>query len=138
MIFLTGENDIVSAFVSSKTGDQYVDVMRTLGVLTPEGRIVGGIVLTNYTGHGIELSIAGKGCVSRGAWQAIGDIVFRELGCRRLSVTTRRSNKRVCKLAPRFQFRFEGIARRFYGNEDGIVFSLLREEAVKHGYWKEG
>lgn len=137
MIFLTGENDIVSAFVSSKTGDQYVDVMRTLGILTPEGRIVGGFVLTNYTGHGVELSVAGKGCVSRGAWRELGDIVFRELACQRLSVTTRRSNKRVRKMAPRFKFKFEGIARRFYGDEDGIVFSLLRDEAIQNGYWKE-
>lgn len=137
MIFLRGEDAIVSAYVSGQTGDQYIDVMRTLGILNDQGRIVGGFVVTNYTGYGVELSIAGRGCVSRGAWNALGDIVFRELGCQRLSVTTRRSNKRVRKMAPKFKFKFEGIARRFYGDEDGIVFSLLRDEAIQHKYWKD-
>jgi RimJ/RimL family protein N-acetyltransferase len=137
MIFLRGEDAIVSAYVSGQTGDQYIDVMRTLGILNDHGRIVGGFVVTNYTGYGVELSIAGRGCVSRGAWNALGDIVFRELGCQRLSVTTRRSNKRVRKMAPKFKFKFEGIARRFYGDEDGIVFSLLRDEAIQHKYWKD-
>lgn len=137
MIFLRGEDQIVSAYVSGQTGDQYAEVMRTLGVLSEEGRIIGGFVLTNYTGYGVEMSLAGRGCVSRNAWDILGDIVFRELGCQRLSITTRRSNKRVRKLAPRFKFKFEGAARRFYGNEDGLVFSLLRDEAVTLGYWKE-
>ncbi|MBX5089347.1 GNAT family N-acetyltransferase [Rhizobium lentis] len=137
MIFLRGEDEIVSAYVSGQTGDRYSDVLRTLGILNHEGRIIGGFVVTNYTGFGAELSIAGRGCVARDAWKALGDIVFGELGCQRLSVTTRRSNKRVRKMAPKFKFKFEGIARRFYGDEDGIVFSLLRDEAILHKYWKD-
>lgn len=137
MILLRNEPEIVSAFVAGQTGDKYCDVMRALGILSGEGRIVGGVLLTNYTGYGVEMTLAGKGCVSRGAWQAIGDMAFGELGCQRISVTTRRSNKRVCKLVPRLKFKFEGVARRFYGKEDGIVFSLLRDEAVQNGYWKE-
>lgn len=137
MMLLRNEPEIVSAFVAGQTGDTYCDVMRALGILSGEGRIIGGVLLTNYTGYGVEMTLAGKGCISRGAWQAIGDMAFGELGCQRLSVTTRRSNKRVCKLVPRLKFKFEGVARRFYGKEDGIVFSLLRDEAVQNGYWKE-
>lgn len=137
MMVLRNEDQIVTAYVAGQTGDQYSDVMRTLGILSSEGRLTGGFVLTNYTGTGIELSLAGNGCVTRFAWQAVGDTVFGELGCQRLSVTTRRTNKRVRKMAPRFGFKFEGIARRFYGSEDGLVFSLLRNEAIQHGYWKE-
>lgn len=137
MIFLRNEDAIVSAYVSGHTGDQYADVIRTLGVLSPEGRLVGGFVLTNYSGHGVEMSLAGKGCVARDAWDMLGTIIFGELGCQRLSVTTRRSNKKVRKLAPKFHFKFEGVSRRFYGNEDGLVFSLLRDEAILHKYWKD-
>lgn len=137
MMMLRNEPEIVSAFVSGQTGDIYSDVMRALGILSVEGRIIGGVLLTNYTGHGVEMTLAGKGCISRTAWQAIGDMAFGELGCQRISVTTRKSNKRVCKLAPRLKFKFEGIARKFYGKEDGVMFSLLRDEAIQHGYWKE-
>ncbi|RVL48485.1 N-acetyltransferase [Sinorhizobium meliloti] len=137
MILLSNEPAIVSAFVSGQTGDQYTDVMRALGILSREGRIIGGVLLTNYTGFGVELTLAGRGCISRTAWQAIGDLAFGDLGCQRISVTTRKSNKRVCKLAPRLKFKFEGIARKYYGKEDGVMFSLLRDEAIQHGYWKE-
>lgn len=137
MMLLRDEPQIVSAFVSGQTGDQYTDVMRALGILSREGRIVGGVLLTNYTGFGVELTLAGKGCISRSAWQAIGDMAFGELGCERISVTTRKSNKRVCRLAPRLKFKFEGVARRYYGKEDGVMFSLLRDEATRYGYWRK-
>lgn len=135
--FLINENEIVSAYVSGHTGDQYTDVIRSLGVLSREGRLIGGLLATNYTGHGVELSLAGYGCIRRDAWQVFGDIVFNELGCRRLSVTTRRTNKRVCRLAPRLHFKFEAVLRKYYGSEDGIHLSLLREEAIEHGLWKD-
>lgn len=137
MMLLRNEPEIVSAFVAGQTGDQYCDVMRALGILSGEGRIVGGVLLTNYTGYGVEMTLAGKGCISRGAWQAIGDMAFGELSCQRISVTTRRSNKKVCRLAPRIGFKFEGIARRYYGREDGVVFSILLEEAKQRGLWRE-
>lgn len=137
MMLLRDEPEIVSAFVSGQTGDQYTDVMRALGILSREGRIIGGVLLTNYTGFGVELTLAGKGCISRSAWQAIGDMAFGELGCERISVTTRKSNKRVCRLAPRLKFKFEGVARRYYGKEDGVMFSLLRDEATRYGYWRK-
>jgi len=137
MMLLRDEPEIVSAFVAGQTGDQYTDVMRALGILSREGRIIGGVLLTNYTGFGVELTLAGKGCISRSAWQAIGDMAFGELGCERISVTTRKSNKRVCRLAPRLKFKFEGVARRYYGKEDGVMFSLLRDEATRYGYWRK-
>lgn len=137
MIYLEGEHEIVSAYVSGQTGDPYANVVRSLGVLTDEGRIIGGFVFTRYTGHGVEVSLAGRGCIMREAWQRVGNIVFGELACQRLAVTTRRSNKRVCRLAPRLHFRFEGIARKYFGDEDGVSLSLLRSEAVQHGLWKE-
>lgn len=137
MMLLRDEPEIVSAFVAGQTGDQYSDVMRALGILSREGRIIGGVLLTNYTGFGVELTLAGKGCISRSAWQAIGDMAFGELGCERISVTTRKSNKRVCRLAPRLKFKFEGVARRYYGKEDGVMFSLLRDEATRYGYWRK-
>lgn len=137
MMLLRDEPEIVSAFVAGQTGDQYTDVMRAIGILSREGRIIGGVLLTNYTGFGVELTMAGKGCISRSAWQAIGDMAFGELGCERISVTTRKSNKRVCRLAPRLKFKFEGVARRYYGKEDGVMFSLLRDEATRYGYWRK-
>lgn len=136
MMVLLGENAIVCAYVGSLTGDTYSDCIRSIGIISDEGRLVGGIVFTNYTGAGVEMSLAGRRSITPTAMQAIGDVAFGDLGCMRLSVTTRKSNKRVCKIAPRAGFKFEGIARRFYGDEDGVVLSLLRDEAIQKGYWR--
>lgn len=136
MIVLVGEDAIVRAWVSQKTGDPHHEG-ETLGMLSNDKRLIGGFIFTNWTGAGIELTMAGRGCMSRLAWQAVGDFVFRHKGCERLQVTTRASNKHVCRLIPRMKFRFEGTARRAYGNEDGKVFSLLRNEAIQLGYYRE-
>jgi len=133
---LVGEDVIVRSWVSQKTGDPHHDG-ETLGILSEQGRIIGGFIFTNWTGAGIELTLAGRGCVSRLAWQAVGDFVFRHKGCVRLQVVTRKSNKRVRTMAPRFGFKFEGTLRRYYGDEDGLCFSLLRNEAVQLGYYRE-
>lgn len=135
MKILVGEDAIVRAWVGQKTGDPQHEG-ETLGIIDHTG-LIGGFVFSNWTGAGIDLTLAGKACVSRLAWQAVGDFVFRHKGCVRLQVVTRKTNKRVCRMAPRFGFKFEGTLRRFYGDEDGKVFSLLRNEAVQLGYYRE-
>lgn len=133
---LLGEDEIVRSWVSQKTGDHYAEG-ETLGILSTEGRLVGGFVFTNHTGASIDMSLAGKGCVTRFAWQAAGEFVFGMKRCQRLQVVTRHSNKTVRRMAPRFKMKFEGRLRRFYGDEDGLLFSLLRDEAIALGYYKE-
>lgn len=136
MRILVGEDEIVRAWVSQKIG-QPIEQGETLGVLTPEGRLIGGFVFNHFQGDCIDMSLAGRGCILRSVWQAVGSYVYRQRGCARLQVVTRSSNKAVRSMAPRLKFKFEGKLRRFYGNEDGLLFSLLREEAIALGYYRE-
>lgn len=142
MKILIGQDDIVRAWVAQKAGFPLSEG-RAFGVWSDtQGRLTGGAVFTNFSGVGIEMTIAGRGCFSRELWHVIADYVFRHMGCTRLVVTTRRGTKRrknpINSMARRFGFKFEGIARRAYGDSDGMQWSLLREEAIDLGYLKEG
>jgi hypothetical protein len=132
---LIGADPDVDTFVAIETGDPMYGSFRTIAIRNGQGRLVAGLCLNNYTGNGIELSGAGKAICLRSARQKLCDLVFGFLGCRRMSITVRKSNKRMRALAPRLGFKFEGIARAYYGNEDGLVLSLLINEAIEHGHW---
>jgi RimJ/RimL family protein N-acetyltransferase len=126
-MILLGQNDTVAAFVARYSGRPFHPPFETIGIAC-DGALTGGFVFTGYNGDAVEMSVAGHGIVSRGAWRAACSYVFDQLGCKRLQMHTRRSNKTVRTILPRFGMTFEGIARRFYGDEDGIVFSLTADD----------
>ena len=72
----------------------------------------------------------------REARQVLCDVVYGFLGCRRMGIVVRKTNKRMQRMAIRLGFTFEGKLRRYYGTEDGIVYSLLSDEAVALGHWQ--
>src|SRR5262249_18230999 len=119
---------VVADWVGKQNGKPFENFDAAFGVLNPSGTLVGGFVFTGHNGSMIELSIAGYGCVFRKNWQAVKTYVFDQLECDRLQFHTRRSNKLVCRMARKFGLTYEGIARRFYGNEDAVQFSLTRDD----------
>lgn len=135
MRLVFGAPQAVSAFLAEQIGEVFTPPISTIGVVDEAGNIVAGVAFTSYTGYGIEMTLAGRPCLSRSVRQAISDYVFGWLGCRRLAIVTRRSNKRVRRLAPRLGFTFEGRARGYYGEEDGLMYSLLGNEAIAQGHW---
>lgn len=135
MRLVFGAPQAVSAFLAEQIGEVFTPPISTIGVVDAAGNIVAGIAFTGFTGYGVEMTLAGRLCLTRAVRQTISDYVFGWLGCRRLAIVTRRSNRRVRRLAPRLGFTFEGRARGYYGEEDGLAYSLLSEEAVSHGHW---
>lgn len=127
MSLLFGHDKAVADWVSSKVGKEFHAPYTSIGIVSSEGRLTGGFVFNSYTQDGINMSLAGD-VAKRGVWVAVADYVFKQLGCSRLAVQTRRSNKIVKKLAPRLGFKFEGIARNYYGKEDGFVYSMTKDD----------
>lgn len=60
--------------------------------------------------------------------RAIGHYVFRQLGCARVTMKTRKSNKRACKAARIAGFQFETILKNWYGDEDGVQFKMTSDK----------
>ncbi len=109
------------------------DPYSAFGLVDAEGRIQGGFVFTGYTGDSIELSAAGRAIATRGAINALLNYVFVQLGCSRIEMNVRRSNKRVLRMFKPAKdggvgVTYEGISRKLYGREDGVRFSLVSDD----------
>lgn len=97
--------------------------------LVNNGRIVCVSIFNDYTGDNVELSVAADGIIPRRFLQFCAEYAFNQLGCNRVTARSRASNKRVASLAKRLGFEVEGRLRQFYGDEDAILYGLLRNEA---------
>lgn len=126
---LIGHDDLVAGWVKEITGKVFHPPFSTIGIVGPDGDFSGAFVFTGYNGDGIEMSLAGRGVVSRDAWRAVLAYVFDQLKCSRLQMHTSRRNRKVRKnLAELFPKGFEGIARRFYGRDDAVCFALTVDD----------
>jgi RimJ/RimL family protein N-acetyltransferase len=124
-LIVLGQSDLVADWVAHVSGKPFARPYEAIGIAS-QGRLVGGMVFTGYNGDGVEVSIAGRS--AREGWRAAVDYAFGQLGCSRLQVHTRYSNKTVKAMLPRMGFTFEGPARKFYGTEDGLTYSLTIDD----------
>lgn len=127
---LFGHDESVASWVAQQAGGKpFVQPFTAFGFVDPAGRLTGGAVFTGYNGDNVELSLAGRAAATRSGLAAITAYVFSQLKCSRLQMHTRKSNRRVLRmLAHRLGVRYEGVAHRYFGREDGIVYSLTIDE----------
>ena len=124
-MILLGHDQTVADWVATKTGKPFHSPFTAIGIIDSGGTLTGGYVFTGYNGDGVELSLAGRGVITRDGWRVVLDYVFNQLNCVRMQMHTSRRNKKVCKiLHDQFPKGYEGIARRFYGKDDGVVYAL--------------
>jgi hypothetical protein len=100
-----------------------------LGVIE-DGRIIAGLVFNHFTGNDIHMTAAGE---PRGFspifLRRVGDYVFGELGCLRVSFTTERRG--VIKRAMRLGARVEGFKRDHFGiGRAGTMLGLLKDDWI--------
>lgn len=138
MNLLLGHDTAVAEWVGTMNRKAFHPPFSAIGVLDSRGKIVGGFVFTGYNTDGVEMSLAGWGVQSRDAWRAVIAYVFGQLGCVRMQMHTRRSNRPVRKMAARL-FHYEGTALRFYGEENGLCYSLTADDLPAfRAKWKLG
>ena len=128
-MIVLGHDQLVADWVAAQTGKAFHAPFVAIGVADRSGALTGGYVFTGYNGDGVELSLAGRGVAHRDGWRVVLDYVFNQLGCVRMQMHTSRRNKKVCRnLHELFPKGFEGIAKRFYGKDDGVCFALTIDE----------
>ena len=88
----------------------------------------GAYIFNRFTGPDVELTVVGKGAISRTAFNAAASYVFDQIGCIRVSATIRADNTRALAVAEKFGFKREGIRRKGFKDTDAILLGLLKEE----------
>lgn len=86
------------------------------------GEIVAGVLFNCFDGPNVHVTVAGGGW-TRGFLRAVGDYVFRQLGCARMTFTT--EQEAVARLAGRLGALREGLMRDCFGaGRNGILLGV--------------
>lgn len=123
------EGDEVTSFVEKKLGITISKPNMALGFLTGDKRPLAAFVFNDYSGANVELTaLAEPGGLTRGVLRYVAKYAFEKLKCRRVTVRTKKRNKRVLRIANRFGFAYENVAKDFYEDCDAVVFRMLRKD----------
>ena len=118
-------DDRVARFVGERVGAIIYPPFTCMGI-ERDGEIVAGAVFNCFTGHDVEVTVAGHGW-TRGFFRAVGDYVFGQLGCVRMQVTTEQET--IARVSERMGGKREGMLRNKFGRgRDGIVLGVLDTE----------
>lgn len=117
----------VSKFVGSKINKIIYPPFTAMGI-EKDGQIVVGAVFNCFTGHDLSVTVAGdKGSFTRGFIRAVGEYVFDQLGCLRMSITT--NQPEVIEIAHRLGAHTDGHKRNHFGQgQDATLLGILRED----------
>lgn len=118
-------DDRVARFVGAHINAIIYPPFTCMGI-ERDGQIIGGVVFNCFTGHDLEVTVAGTGW-TRGFFKAVGEYVFRQLGCIRMQITT--EQEAIARVSERMGGRREGVLRDKFGRgRDGIVIGVLEQE----------
>lgn len=131
MLVMTGADvPAVKQYIENRLGVFISEPSISLGFAT-SGRVrpLCAVVLNDYTGSNIELTIvAERGGVTLGVLRYLARYIFGQLGCRRVTIRTKKRNKTVQKMALRYGFRFEAVAKHYYFDDDAVIYRMLRAD----------
>jgi RimJ/RimL family protein N-acetyltransferase len=109
----------------------FVKPFTTIGICNA-GHYTGAYVFNDFNWPDIEITVVGRGAITRDAFKAAAHYVFVQLGCIRVSARVRSDNIRLIKMMERIGFVREGCVRRHFIDADGILMGMLKEEY--HGW----
>jgi ribosomal protein S18 acetylase RimI-like enzyme len=113
-----------------KSDKQWGDWFQAIG-LERDGKIEAVAIYNGLTDHDVEMTVAavsGRKWASRSLLKAAFQYPFVQLGIDRVTAHIRESNTPALFAAERAGFKIEGRARKWFGNEDAIMFGMLKSE----------
>ena len=137
MRLVAGHDETVNAWLTKFYGVFVAQHPRQiLGVVDRDGVLRGAFVLTSQSEASAELHVYGR--TSNDTWKSLFALAFLDYGLSRLEVRTRRGNRTIKRNAPKFGFRFEGVARSHYGpgrTNDALVYGMTEDQCrwINHG-----
>lgn len=123
------QSEAIVGFIENKLGAKFCPPYQAFGFVSDAGKPMCAFVFNDHTGANIEMSVfAEPGGMTRGVLRYVANYVFNKSQCRRLTVRTRKRNKRVLRVAPRYGFTYESVMKHYYADDDAVVFRMLRED----------
>lgn len=106
------------------------DTARWISAVDSDGRLMGVVILTRFTSSNCEMSIVSvnRRFISKALIRALYQYCFVDLGLRRVTCIVDSSNSRSLDVCRRLGFIEEARLQNLYGDNDGIVFRMKREE----------
>jgi hypothetical protein len=119
----------IGAFVGKALGVAIAEPFQAIGFMTDDKRPLAAFVFNDFNQSNIEMTIVAEpGGINRQVIRYVANYVFNTSKCRRLTVRTKKRNKRILKLAPRYGFKYECLAKHYFPDDDAVVFRMLRDE----------
>lgn len=125
MPLLFGHDADVADWVAGKMGGLVVFPHAAIGMLDHNGVLRGAFVFAFHNAHTAELTLYSENVITNDMWRGAMSWVFEDIGIGRLQIRTERKNKAVKRAAPKFGFRFEGVARDYFGpGDDALLYYM--------------
>lgn len=129
MIMVDGE--AIGQYVGNRLGVTFSPPFQAFGFLSDDKRPLCAFVFNGFNHSNMEMTVVAEpGGITRQVLRYVANYVFEKSNCRRLTVRTKRRNKRVLQLAPRYGFKYECIAKHYFADDDAVVFRMLREDCI--------
>jgi hypothetical protein len=130
-------DDIVARWLFSNLSYPIYKYDRCVGLVDPNGTLVGAVLFQHWNGANVELSYYGKNTLTVGIIRSLARYTLTMFDPARLSMTTGKRNRQLIKALQKIGFKFEGTARCYYGKRDinrnvGVRMVMFRDglEAV--------
>jgi hypothetical protein len=123
------DGDTIGEYVGDRLGIKIFPPFVAFGFMTDDKRPLSAFVFNSYNGSSIEVTaVSEPGGFTRAVLRHVCNYVFNKCGCRRLTIRTKKQNKKMLKLAPRLGFKYECIAKHHFTDDDAVVFRMLKSE----------
>ena len=132
MKLVFGRDDEVAQWVAEHGGGVICPPYVAIGAAKDDDALCGGAVFNGWNGANIDVSLASDGGLTRETIRGVYHYIFEQSKATRATAYTRRGNKVMREMLPRFGFQYEALLRHFYGPEkkdDAFVFVLFPEQA---------
>jgi RimJ/RimL family protein N-acetyltransferase len=123
------DGEAIGAYVGSRLGVTICPPFQAIGFLTDDKKPLAAFVFNEFNHSNMEMTIVAEpGGITRQVIRYVAHYVFVKNNCRRVTVRTRKCNKHILKLAPRYGFKYECIAKQFFPDDDAVVFRMLKQD----------
>ena len=126
---LHGQDERVVRWLEGKMGDHLMPPWKGIGVVDTTGALRAAHVLQPITYWTAEWTLYSEMAMTHGVIRSFFRFVFNDMGVHRLQIRTKRTNRAIRKAAPKFGFKFEGVAPGYWGpGGDALMFHMTRDK----------